>query len=51
MSAHLQSELEALQGMKCQAPFCHGWGTSYHNALVSHVEQGENITEMDQIQV
>ncbi|XP_034249833.1 zinc finger CCCH-type with G patch domain-containing protein [Thrips palmi] len=47
----IASELEALQGMKCQAPFCHGWGTSYHNALVFHVEPTNNITEMDQIQV
>lgn len=47
----IASELEALQGMKCQAPFCHGWGTSYHNALVFHVEPSNNITGMDQIQV
>ncbi|KAK3917294.1 Zinc finger CCCH-type with G patch domain-containing protein [Frankliniella fusca] len=47
----IAAELEALQGMKCQAPFCHGWGTSYHNALVFHVEPADNITGMDQIQV
>ncbi|KAJ1529230.1 hypothetical protein ONE63_006033 [Megalurothrips usitatus] len=45
------AELEALQGMKCQAPFSHGWGTSYHNALVFHVEPADNITDMDQIKV
>jgi hypothetical protein len=47
-----QEDLDALQGMKCQAPYKHQWGdVSYHNALVCGVEPTNNICSMDQIQV
>jgi hypothetical protein len=47
-----QGELEALRGMKCQAPHKHHWGdVSYHNALVCGAELTSSIHSMDQIQV
>ena len=47
-----QEDLDALQGMKCQAPYKHEWGDiSYHNALVCAVEPTSGVHSMDQIQV
>jgi hypothetical protein len=47
-----QEDLDALQGMKCQAPYKHEWGdVSYHNALVCAVEPTSGVHSMDQIQV
>ena len=47
----LQDNLEELQGTKCQAPFTHAWGESYHNALIFNIVPCEDITSMNQIQV
>lgn len=48
----IQEDLDALQGMKCQAPHKCQWGdVTYHNALVCSVELASNIHRMDQIQV
>jgi len=47
-----QEDLDALQGMKCQAPYRHEWGdVSYHNALVCAVEPASSVHSMNQIQV
>lgn len=47
-----QEDLDALQGMKCQAPHkCQWRGPTYHNALVCAVQLTSNIRSMDQIQV
>jgi len=47
-----QEDLDALQGMKCQAPYKHDWGdVSYHNALVCAVEPTSSVHSMNQIQV
>jgi len=47
-----QEDLDALQGMKCQAPYKHEWGdVSYHNALVCAVEPTSSVHSMNQIQV
>ncbi|GFG29934.1 hypothetical protein Cfor_09951 [Coptotermes formosanus] len=47
----IQEDLDALQGMKCQAPYKHEWGdVSYHNALVSAVEPASTVHSLDQIQ-
>ena len=47
-----QEDLDALQGMKCQAPYKHKWGdVSYHNALVCAVEPTSSVHSMNQIQV
>nr|CAD7401345.1 unnamed protein product [Timema poppensis] len=49
--ADIQSELEALQGSKCQAPHSNQYGDMcYHNALVYCIEPSDDITSMDQIQ-
>ncbi|KDR13643.1 zinc finger CCCH-type with G patch domain-containing protein [Zootermopsis nevadensis] len=51
-TSDIQEDLDALQGMKCQAPHKHHWGdVSYHNALVCGVEPTSSIHSMDQIQV
>ncbi|CAG2057154.1 unnamed protein product [Timema podura] len=50
--ADIQSELEALQGSKCQAPHSNQYGDMcYHNALVYCIEPSDDITSMDQIQL
>jgi len=50
--ANIQEDLDALQGMKCQAPYKHEWGdVSYHNALVCAVEPTSSVHSMNQIQV
>jgi hypothetical protein len=47
-----QEDLDALQGMKCQAPYRHEWGdVSYHNALVCAAEPASSVHSMNQIQV
>jgi len=51
-SCCFQDDLDALQGMKCQAPYKHEWGdVSYHNALVCAVEPTSSVHSMNQIQV
>jgi hypothetical protein len=51
-SCCFQEDLDALQGMKCQAPYKHEWGdVSYHNALVCAVEPTSSVHSMSQIQV
>ncbi|XP_069676866.1 zinc finger CCCH-type with G patch domain-containing protein isoform X2 [Periplaneta americana] len=51
-SVDIKEDLDALQGMKCQAPHGHQWGEiSYHNALICSVEPTDDICSMDQIQI
>nr|CAD7197923.1 unnamed protein product [Timema douglasi] len=51
-SLQSDSELEALQGSKCQAPHSNQYGDMcYHNALVYCIEPSDDITSMDQIQL
>lgn len=49
----LQSDLETLPGMKCQAPFIHPWSDHpvYHNALVFKVEESEEVGSAEDINV
>lgn len=49
---YFQEDLDALQGMKCQAPHKCRWGdVTYHNALVCGAELSSSVRSMDQIQV
>ncbi|PNF16311.1 hypothetical protein B7P43_G10830 [Cryptotermes secundus] len=51
-TADIQEDLDALQGMKCQAPHKCRWGdVTYHNALVCGAELTSSVRSMDQIQV
>lgn len=49
----LQNDLDALPGMKCQAPFKHAWCDEpvYHNALVFKVEKADNVQNAEDISV
>lgn len=50
----IEEELEALEGMKCRAPYGSSWGgIGYHNAMVwsVHREENESITSLNDIKV
>lgn len=50
----IEEELEALEGMKCRAPYGTSWGgIGYHNAMVwsVHREENESITSLNDIKV
>lgn len=49
----LHSDLKSMEGMKCQAPYKYAWAedVTYHNALIFCIEDLDNVTSSDEIQV
>lgn len=48
----IKKDFQSLEGLKCQAPYSHAWGSSsYHNAIVSGVESMEGTNSIGAIQV
>ncbi|XP_049804669.1 zinc finger CCCH-type with G patch domain-containing protein isoform X2 [Schistocerca nitens] len=48
----IKEDFRSLEGLKCQAPYNHAWGScSYHNAIISGVESMEDTNSIDAIQV